>query len=176
LARLTPEQATYHFLSGYTAKVAGTERGMGNEPSITFSTCFGAPFMALPAEVYARLFRERVQKHQATCWLVNTGWTGGPFGVGHRMDIAHTRALLRAALTGILDDVPFHQDPTFGLFVPDSVRGVPQETLNPRDTWDDKEAYDRTARELIAKFAENFSEYSPLVEPAVRDAGPGGRR
>ena len=120
ISRLTPEQATYHFLSGYTAKVAGTERGMGNEPQATFSTCFGAPFMALPAEVYARLFREKVQRHKATCWLVNTGWTGGAFGVGHRMDIGHTRALLRAALTGVLDNMPFHQDPTFGLFVPDS--------------------------------------------------------
>ncbi|MGQ9689605.1 MAG: phosphoenolpyruvate carboxykinase (ATP) [Desulfobaccales bacterium] len=173
LARLTPEQATYHFLSGYTAKVAGTERGMGNEPSVTFSTCFGAPFMALPAAVYARLFWEKVERHKVTCWLVNTGWTGGPFGVGHRMDIAHTRALLRAALSGMLDEVPFHRDPTFGLYVPDRVRWVPPEVLRPRDTWSDKEAYDRTARELIAKFAANFEEYAPLVEPAVREAGPG---
>ena len=173
ISRLTPEQATYHFLSGYTAKVAGTERGMGNEPSATFSTCFGAPFMALPAEVYARLFREKVQRHQATCWLVNTGWTGGAFGVGHRMDIGHTRALLRAALTGVLNDIPFHQDPTFGLFVPDSVPGVPEEILHPRNTWRDKRAYDLVAQELIAKFSENFGEYAPKVEPTVREAGPG---
>ena len=131
IARLTPEQAMYHFLSGYTAKVAGTERGMGNEPQATFSTCFGAPFMALPAEVYARLFREKVQRHKATCWLVNTGWTGGAFGVGHRMDIGHTRALLRAALTGVLDNMPFHQDPTFGLFVPDRVPAFPRRFSTP---------------------------------------------
>ena len=173
ISRLTPEQATYHFLSGYTAKVAGTERDMGNEPSATFSTCFGAPFMALPAEVYARLFREKVQRHKATCWLVNTGWTGGSFGTGHRMDIGHTRALLRAALTGILDAMPFHQDPTFGLFVPDSVPGVPEEILHPRNTWSDKAAYDRVAQELIAKFSDNFAEYAPKVEPAVKEAGPG---
>jgi phosphoenolpyruvate carboxykinase (ATP) len=176
LARLTPEQATYHFLSGYTAKVAGTERGMGSEPSATFSTCFGAPFMALPAEVYARLFREKVKKQKVTVWLVNTGWTGGPFGVGHRMDIAHTRALLRAALKGELDQVPFHQDETFGLMVPDNVPGVPEAILHPRDTWSDKEAYDRVARELIAKFADNFEEYAPQVDPAVREAGPGLHR
>jgi phosphoenolpyruvate carboxykinase (ATP) len=127
----------------------------------------------LPAEVYARLFREKVQQQKVTCWLVNTGWTGGPFGVGHRMDIGHTRALLRAALTGILEDMTFHQDPTFGLFVPDSVRGVPQDILHPRETWSDKEAYDRAAGELIAKFANNFAEYASLVEPAVREAGPG---
>ena len=173
ISRLTPEQATYHFLSGYTAKVAGTERGMGNEPQVTFSTCFGAPFMALPAEVYARLFREKVQRHKPTCWLVNTGWTGGPFGVGHRMDIGHTRALLRAALTGVLDNMPFHQDPTFGLFVPDRVPGIPEEILHPRNTWSDKAAYDQVAQELIAKFAKNFEEYAPKVEPAVREAGPG---
>ena len=173
IARLTPEQATYHFLSGYTAKVAGTERGMGNEPAATFSTCFGAPFMALPAEVYARLFREKVEQHKVNCWLVNTGWTGGAFGVGHRMEIAHTRALLRAALSGSLEGMPFHQDSTFGLLVPDSLPGVPAEILHPRTTWSDQAAYDRIARELIAKFSNNFSQYAPQVEPAIRDAGPG---
>jgi len=173
IARLTPEQATYHFLSGYTAKVAGTERGMGAEPSATFSTCFGAPFMALPAEVYARLFREKVKRHKVTCWLVNTGWTGGPYGVGHRMEIAHTRALLRAALSGGLEEMPFHQDKSFGLFVPDSLPGVPEEILHPRTTWADREAYDRMARELIAKFSNNFSQYAPQVDQPVREGGPG---
>ena len=113
IARLTPEQATYHFLCGYTAKVAGTERGMGNEPQATFSTCFGAPFLALPPEVYAKLFREKIREYKPTCWLVNTGWTGGPFGVGHRMEIAHSRALLNAAMSGKLDERPHLPGPLF---------------------------------------------------------------
>ncbi len=173
IAKLTPEQATYHFLSGYTAKVAGTERGMGAEPAATFSTCFGAPFMALPAEVYARLFREKINRHKVTCWLVNTGWTGGPFGVGRRCDIAYSRALLRAALSGELENIPMHPDPVFGLLVPATCPGVPEEILHPRNTWADKEAYDRTARELINRFRENFQQYAPHVEPAVRQAEPG---
>ncbi len=113
-------------------------------------------------------------QHKPTCWLVNTGWTGGPFGVGHRIEIAYSRALLRAALTGVLDDMSFHQDPTFGLFVPDRVPGIPEEILHPRNTWSDKAAYDRVAQELIAKFAKNFEEYASKVEPAVLEAGPGG--
>ncbi len=173
IAKLTPEQATYLFLSGYTAKVAGTERGVGAEPTATFSTCFGAPFMALPAEVYARLFWEKIIKHQVTCWLVNTGWTGGPFGVGRRCEIAYSRALLRAALTGQLQKVPFHPDPAFGLLVPAACPGVPEEILNPRNTWADKEAYDRTAQHLIYLFRENFQKYAPIVDPAVRQAEPG---
>ncbi len=173
IARLTPEQATYHFLSGYTAKVAGTERGI-REPQATFSTCFGAPFMALPASVYARLFLEKVRAQRVQCWLVNTGWIEGPYGVGHRIDIAYSRALLRAALSGALEEVPCHQDPLFGLLVPDTCPGVPERLLHPRDTWADREAYDRTARELIARFRENFRQYAGTVEPAVRDAGPGG--
>lgn len=173
IAKLTPEQATYHFLSGYTAKVAGTERGMGATPTATFSTCFGAPFMALPAAVYARLFREKIQRHRVTCWLVNTGWTGGPFGVGRRFDIAYSRALLRAALSGELEKIPMHPDPVFGLAVPATCPGVPEEILHPRNTWADKEAYDRTARELIHRFRENFQQYAPQVDPAVRQAEPG---
>jgi phosphoenolpyruvate carboxykinase (ATP) len=176
ISRLTPEQATYHFLSGYTAKVAGTERGMSSEPRATFSTCFGAPFMALPAEVYARLFREKVRQHKVTCWLVNTGWIEGPYGVGHRMEIGYTRALLRAALKGDLEGVGFHPDPVFGLYVPDVVPGVPPQIINPRDTWPDPAAYDQVARELIAKFEHNFSQYAPKVEPEVREAGPGLQR
>jgi phosphoenolpyruvate carboxykinase (ATP) len=173
IAKLTPEQATYHFLSGYTAKVAGTERGMGVEPSVTFSTCFGAPFMALPADVYARLFREKISKHQVSCWLVNTGWIGGAFGVGHRCDIAYSRALLRAALTGKLEKVPTHPDPAFGLAVPATCPGVPDEILHPRNTWEDKDAYDRTAQDLIRRFRDNFNQYAPLVDPGVRQAEPG---
>jgi phosphoenolpyruvate carboxykinase (ATP) len=173
IARLTPEQAAYHFLSGYTAKVAGTERGMGNEPQVTFSTCFGAPFMALPAEVYARLFRDMVDRHKVNCWLVNTGWTGGPFGVGHRIDIAYSRALLRAAMDGALDASPFHKDAAFGLMVPDTCPDVPETVLHPRNTWADPAAYDQTARDLIARFRQNFSQYAPTVDPAVRQAEPG---
>jgi phosphoenolpyruvate carboxykinase (ATP) len=175
ISRLIPEQACYHFLSGYTAKVAGTERGLGQEPKLTFSACFGAPFMALPAVFYARLFREKISRHQATCWLVNTGWTGGPFGVGHRLEIAHTRALLRAAMAGHLDDVPFHQDPAFGLLVPDKCPGVPEQILHPRSTWSDQAAYDETARKLIASFRENFSKYAPSLDPAICRAEPGGK-
>jgi phosphoenolpyruvate carboxykinase (ATP) len=175
ISRLTPEQACYHFLSGYTAKVAGTERGLGQEPKLTFSACFGAPFMALPAVYYARLFREKISHHQATCWLVNTGWTGGPFGVGHRLEIAHTRALLRAAMAGHLEDVPFHRDPTFGLLVPETCPGVPDHILQPRTTWTDQAAYDETARKLIGSFRDNFSKYAASLDPAIRQAEPGGK-
>jgi len=144
------------------------------EPEPTFSTCFGAPFMALPASVYARLFREKVQEGRVQCWLVNTGWIEGPYGVGHRIDIAYSRALLRAALSGALEEIPCHQDPLFGLMVPDTCPGVPERILHPRQTWADTEAYDRTARELIQRFRQNFRQYAGTVEPAVRDAGPGG--
>ncbi len=173
LAKLTSEQATYHFLSGYTAKVAGTERGMSAAPTATFSTCFGAPFMALPASVYARLFREKVLRHNVQCWLVNTGWTGGPYGVGRRMDIAYSRALLRAALSGALEGIPLHPDPVFGLLVPATCPGVPESLLHPRSTWADPAAYDQTALELIARFRQNFTQYAATVEADIRDAGPG---
>jgi phosphoenolpyruvate carboxykinase (ATP) len=172
IARLTPEQAAYHFLSGYTAKVAGTERGMGNEPQVTFSTCFGAPFLALPPEVYAKLFREKIKEYQPTCWLVNTGWTGGPFGVGHRMEIAHSRALLNAAMSGKLDDVPTYQDPFFGLTVPTTCPGVPDAILYPQKTWADPKAYDTTARNLAGRFRKNFTKYAANVEPEVLAAEP----
>ncbi len=172
IARLTPEQATYHFLSGYTAKVAGTERGMGNEPQITFSTCFGAPFLPLPPAFYAQLFREKVKRHSPTCWLVNTGWTRGPFGVGHRMEIAHSRALLRAAMSGKLDGVPTYQEPFFGLEVPTICPGVPDEILYPQKTWADPQAYEQTARDLAGRFRENFTKYAPSVAPEVLKAEP----
>jgi phosphoenolpyruvate carboxykinase (ATP) len=172
IARLTPEQAAYHFLSGYTAKVAGTERGMGKEPQVTFSACFGAPFMSLPPEVYAKLLREKVTSHHPSCWLVNTGWTGGPFGVGRRMEIAFSRALLRAAVSGQLDDVPTYQDPYFGLTVPTTCPEVPNAILFPQKTWADPQAFEATARELAGRFRENFTRYAAKVELEVLAAEP----
>ncbi len=174
IARLTPEQAAYHFLSGYTAKVGGTERGMGNEPEVTFSTCFGAPFLPLLPAFYAQLFREKILRHRPACWLVNTGWTGGPFGVGHRMEIAYSRALLRAAMSGQLEDAPTFQDAFFGLTVPAACPGVPEKILNPRNTWEDPGVYDEKARELAGRFRDNFAKYAPHVGPEVRQAEPKG--
>jgi phosphoenolpyruvate carboxykinase (ATP) len=171
IARLTPVQAMYHFLSGYTAKVAGTERGV-NEPSATFSTCFGAPFMALSPTVYADLLRDKITRHRVNVWLVNTGWSGGPYGVGQRMKIAHTRALINAALSGALDQVPTVPDPHFGVAVPTACADVPPEVLQPRNTWPDAAAYDRQARNLARMFAENFNAYSDQVGADVRAAVP----
>ena len=172
VSRLTPEQAMYHFLSGYTAKVAGTERGMSREPSAIFSTCFGAPFMALHPSVYANLLGDKIAKYKANCWLVNTGWTGGPYGVGNRMEIAHTRAMVNAILDGSLNDVSTKEDPIFGVQVPTSCPNVPEEVLNPRNTWKSPEAYDEKARELAEQFVENFKEYEDSVGPDVVSAGP----
>src|SRR5690606_8133077 len=152
---LTPEQAMYHFLSGYTAKVAGTERGV-TEPKATFSTCFGAPFLPLPPSVYARMLGEKLAAHGATCWLVNTGWTGGPYGEGQRMQLGYTRAMVHAALAGKLDGVPTRRGSVFGLGVPESVPGVPTEVLDPRATWRDPVAYDAMAQKLAGMFRENF--------------------
>ncbi len=171
IAKLTPQQTMYHFLAGYTAKVAGTERGI-IEPQATFSTCFGAPFMALHPTVYTRLLGEKIEKHQVKCWLVNTGWTGGPYGVGHRMKIAYTRAMVHAALNGDLDDVGFEPDPIFGVHVPTSCPNVPTEVLKPRNTWSDKTAYDQQARRLAHMFAENFRQFEDMVAEDVRAAGP----
>jgi phosphoenolpyruvate carboxykinase (ATP) len=171
IARLTPVQAMYHFLSGYTAKVAGTERGV-TEPSATFSTCFGAPFMALSPTVYADLLGEKIAHHRVNVWLVNTGWSGGPYGVGERMKIAHTRALVDAALSGALEHVPTVRDPNFGIAVPTDCPGVPAEVLSPRNTWADPVAYDTQAHTLAGMFAENFKEYSDRVGAEVRAAGP----
>jgi phosphoenolpyruvate carboxykinase (ATP) len=171
IAKLTQEQAMYHFLSGYTAKVAGTEKGV-TEPQATFSTCFGAPFMPMAPTVYATLLGERLAKHHVHVWLVNTGWSGGPYGVGSRMKISHTRAMIRAALTGSLATVPTVQDPIFGLHVPNTVPGVPAEVLTPRNTWADKALYDTKAKELAARFKSNFEQFASSVTQAVRDAGP----
>ena len=171
IAKLSTEQAMYHFLSGYTAKVAGTEKGV-TEPKATFSTCFGAPFMPLPATVYAELLGKRLSEHKVNAWLVNTGWTGGPYGVGSRMKITHTRSMIRAALDGSLTDVETRLDPVFGLRVPLACPGVPAEVLEPRTTWKDGKAYDEKAKDLAGRFRKNFEQFSPQVSPAVRDAGP----
>ncbi len=167
IARLTPAQAMYHFLSGFTSKVAGTERGV-TEPEPTFSTCFGAPFMPRRPEVYGNLLREKIAQHGATCWLVNTGWTGGAYGVGSRMPIKATRALLTAALDGSLAEVEFRKDPNFGLEVPISVPGVAEVLLDPRRTWDDPQAYDAQAAKLVQMFAENFEQYLPYIDEDVK--------
>jgi phosphoenolpyruvate carboxykinase (ATP) len=171
IARLTADQAMYHFLSGYTAKVAGTERGV-TEPAATFSACFGAPFLPLHAGVYASMLGERIARHGATVWLVNTGWTGGAYGTGSRMQLAHTRAMLRAALSGALDGVRFTRDPVFGFEVPLSVPEVPDGVLNPRATWPDPAAYDAQAKKLATMFRENFEQYRREVPSSVAGAGP----
>ena len=170
IAKLSAEQAMYHFLSGYTARVAGTEKGLSNAPEATFSTCFGAPFMPRHPAVYARMLGARIKEHGAQCWLVNTGWSGGTYGVGKRMPIAHTRALLRAALDGRLATAPVRQDANFGMLVPEVCPDVPNDVLDPRGTWSDKKAYDETARELTRRFAANFAEFEPFVGNEVKDA------
>ncbi len=171
VARLTPEQAMYHFISGYTAKVAGTEKGL-TEPTATFSACFGAPFLPLHPTVYANLLREKLQKHGSDVWLVNTGWSGGPYGVGKRMSLDITRAIVTAVLQGDLKDVETVEDPIFGLQVPVAVPGVPSEVLNPRSTWSDQAAYDAKALDLATKFKENFRKYADQAAPEVLAAGP----
>ncbi|MGH7443536.1 MAG: phosphoenolpyruvate carboxykinase (ATP) [Longimicrobiales bacterium] len=171
IARLTHQQAMYHFLSGYTAKVAGTERGV-TEPKATFSTCFGAPFLPLPPSTYATMLGQKLEQHNAQCWLVNTGWTGGPYGVGERVKLAYTRAMVEAALRGELKDVATVQDPVFGLNVPQHVADVPDDVLQPRDTWPDSDAYDRQAQKLAAMFRENFEKHVDNVSEAVKRAGP----
>jgi phosphoenolpyruvate carboxykinase (ATP) len=171
IAKLSSAQAMYHFLSGYTAKVAGTEAGV-KEPKATFSTCFGAPFMPLHPGVYAKLLGEMIDRHGVDCWLVNTGWSGGGYGVGQRMSISYTRALVHGALDGTLADVPMHQDPIFGLSVPKRCDGVPTEVLTPRKTWVDPHAYDAKAKELAHLFHENFEQYASGVSAAIKEAGP----
>jgi phosphoenolpyruvate carboxykinase (ATP) len=163
----------YHFLSGYTARVAGTERGV-TEPQATFSACFGAPFLALRPSVYADLLGEKIERHGAEVWLVNTGWTGGPPGVGHRMSIGHTRAMIAAALNGDLSLVPMRIDPNFGVQVPQSCPSVPAAVLDPRSTWSDSAAYDAQARRLAGMFDANFKQFADHVGPEVRAAGPSG--
>ncbi|MHC5111040.1 MAG: phosphoenolpyruvate carboxykinase (ATP) [Planctomycetota bacterium] len=170
ISRLTPSQAMYHFLSGYTAKVAGTEAGVV-EPQVTFSACFGAPFLPLPPRVYAQMLGERLARHNVQCWLVNTGWSGGGVGVGERMKLAHTRAMVRSALKGDLNDVTYHEDPVFGVSVPESCPGVPSEVLTPRTAWSDGQLYDTRARELATRFSENFRKF-PKASDEIRNAGP----
>jgi phosphoenolpyruvate carboxykinase (ATP) len=172
LARLTPQQAMYYFLSGYTAKVAGTEAGV-TEPEATFSACFGAPFMALPPLTYAQLLGERIAKHNVAVWLVNTGWSGGPYGAGQRIKLSSTRAMVKAVLSGAMKDAPMNTDPVFRIGVPVSCPGVPSEILAPRKTWSDPAAYDRKAGELAAMFERNFKENASDAPVEVREAGPG---
>jgi phosphoenolpyruvate carboxykinase (ATP) len=171
ISRLTPDQAMYHFLSGYTAKVAGTEAGVGSEPQATFSTCFGSPFLPLPPKVYAEMLGARLREHKAQCWLVNTGWFGGVYGVGKRMNLPYTRAMVRAAIDGRLDKTEFTTEPAFGLSIPKACPDVPAELLAPRNSWTDKSAYDQKAAELAERFAKNFEEFE--APEAVRAAGPG---
>ncbi len=167
IARLSPAQAEYHFLSGFTSKVAGTERGV-TEPQPTFSTCFGAPFLPLRPEVYGQLLHEKIARHGATCWLVNTGWTGGAYGEGSRMPIRATRALLRAVIDGSLAGAEFRQDPNFGFAIPLRIAGVPDLLLDPRRTWSDRDAYDRQASRLVSMFSENFRQHLASVDAPVR--------
>ncbi|NRA89160.1 MAG: phosphoenolpyruvate carboxykinase (ATP), partial [Rhizobiales bacterium] len=173
LAKLTSEQAMYHFLSGYTAKVAGTEKGV-TEPEATFSTCFGAPFMSRHPSDYGNLLQDLIKKHDVKCWLVNTGWTGGKYGTGNRMPIKATRALLNAALSGALNDADMRIDENFGLEVPISVENVDDKLLTPRETWADKDAYDAQAKALAKMFRDNFAKYEDRVSEAVLAAAPKG--
>jgi phosphoenolpyruvate carboxykinase (ATP) len=173
ISRLSTDQAMYHFISGYTAKVAGTEAGL-KEPTPNFSTCFGAPFMPLAPKIYAEMLGRRMHEHKAQCWLVNTGWFGGPYGVGSRMKLPYTRAMVRAAIEGELNNAEFELDPGFGLTVPKAVPGVPSEFLRARDAWKDKAAYDKAAAELAARFAKNLEKFD--VPANVRAAGPAPHR
>ncbi|MDQ3955510.1 MAG: phosphoenolpyruvate carboxykinase (ATP) [Actinomycetota bacterium] len=172
IAALSADAAMYHFLSGFTAKLAGTEAGLGNEPQATFSACFGAPFLPLQPSVYAEMLGERIEKHGARVFLVNTGWTGGAYGVGKRMDLDHTRAMIRAATAGELDDVEMKRHPIFNLDVPVRCPGVPDEVLDPKMTWDDGDAYETKARELAWMFADNFERFKETVPAEVVKAGP----
>ncbi|MCP4164767.1 MAG: phosphoenolpyruvate carboxykinase [Chloroflexi bacterium] len=171
ISKLTSEQAMYHFISGYTAKVAGTERGI-TEPVPNFSACFGAPFLPLHPFIYAKMLGEKIEKHGSDVWLVNTGWTGGPYGVGKRMEIAYTRAMITAALAGRLDNVETEPDPIFGVHVPVSVPDVPDYVLKPKNTWSDGEAYDVQANKLAGMFVENFKKFQDEVSDEVVAAGP----
>lgn len=172
IARLTPTQALYHFISGYTSKIAGTEAGVGMRPEVTFSTCFGAPFMVHHPWVYADLLQRKVERYGATCWLINTGWVGGAFGVGQRISIRYTRALLNAALSGALDEVEYYADPVFGFDVPRSCPGLPENVLFPARAWQDEAAYWDEYRQLAARFVANFRRFAPDCPPEIELAGP----
>jgi len=172
IARLTPDQALYHFISGYTSKISGTEAGLGVEPQITFSACFGAPFMVHHPARYAELLRRKIERHGAQCWLVNTGWIGGPYGVGKRISIGYTRALLNAALSGELLYRAFTPDPVFGFEVPRACGGVPDSVLNPAGAWANRDEHARKYRQLALRFVENFKKYADEAAASVRAAGP----
>ena len=172
IAKLTPDQAMYHFISGYTSKLAGTEKGLGNEPLATFSACFGAPFLPMHPKVYADMLGNKIRKHKSNVWLLNTGWTGGPFGVGKRIKLPFTRAMVNAALNGDLSKISYRTDPVFSLQVPEKCPGVPDEVLDTRKTWSDPAAYDQQAQALVTRFRENFELFSGEVTKKVRDAGP----
>lgn len=167
VAKLTPDQAMYHFLSGYTARIAGTEKGLGDEPEATFSACFGAPFLPRPPAIYGELLRKRLAAGQVSCWLINTGWTGGAYGTGKRMSLAYTRAILAAVLGDTLKDATFEVEPYFGLSIPTHVEGVPDQVLNPAQAWADKAAYEAQAKKLVALFEKNAQEFAADVSPAV---------
>jgi phosphoenolpyruvate carboxykinase (ATP) len=172
IAQLTPEQALYHFISGYTSKVGGTEVGLGKEPEITFSACFGAPFMVHRPMFYADLLKRKMLRYGANCWLINTGWVGGPYGIGKRISIEHTRELLNAALTGVLLDVDYYTDPVFGFSVPKSCPGVPESVLYPEESWPSKEEYWDKYRQLASRYINNFRKFADDCPPEVREAGP----
>jgi phosphoenolpyruvate carboxykinase (ATP) len=172
IARLSPDQALYHFISGYTSKIAGTEAGIGTEPEITFSTCFGAPFMVHHPMVYADLLKRKMLRYGATCWLINTGWVGGPYGIGKRISIRHTRDLLNAALSGQLDNAEYYVDPVFGFEVPKTCPGVPQDVLYPAEAWPKKDEYWNKYRQLAARYIDNFRKFAPDCPPEVVEAGP----
>ncbi len=172
IARLSPDQALYHFISGYTSKIAGTEAGLGLEPEVTFSTCFGAPFMVHHPRVYAELLKRKIERYDASCWLINTGWVGGPFGVGRRISIEHTRALLTAALSGALDGVAFEVDPVFGFEVPTSCPGLSDDVLSPARSWSSEEEYWKRYHELAARYAGNFRKFADECPPELVQAGP----
>jgi phosphoenolpyruvate carboxykinase (ATP) len=172
ISRLNPEGAMYHFLSGFTSKLAGTEAGVGSEPQATFSTCFGAPFLPLKPTTYATMLGERISQHRASVYLVNTGWTGGPYGIGRRMDLSHTRRMVSAATSGQLDDVDTKMHDIFNLEVPVECSGVPREVLDPKATWSDKDAYDKQAHDLAEMFVKNFERFADDVSDDVIKAGP----
>ncbi len=172
IARLTPEQALYHFIAGYTSKVGGTEVGLGKEPEITFSACFGAPFMVHRPIFYADLLKRKILRYEANCWLINTGWVGGPYSTGKRISIAHTRRLLDAALSGALLNVEYYQDPVFGFYVPKSCPGVPENVLYPAESWPSKEEYWDKYRQLASRYIDNFRKFADDCPPEVREAGP----
>ena len=172
IAKLSPDQAMYHFLSGYTAKVAGTEIGLSNEPQATFSTCFGAPFMPRNPIEYGNLLKEKISKYNVDCWLVNTGWSGGVYGVGKRISIKNTRRLLDAALSGELSNVEMRKDENFGFFVPLEVNGIDGNVLDPRSTWADSSEYDLQAKKLVSMFIDNFVKFESDVEEKILNSGP----